>query len=138
MKICTIDRGEILLNETDNGSDEAMDIDHAGNHLDNSDIPKTETFKCLLNVDLLEAAFVPTPSIAGLKAIVILREYEFLRELLERESNDGKESFHLVIGHPGTGSSNYCSLSNHTLRFCTLLTSCRQKCVYPLPTPLPP
>jgi len=134
--ICTIDRGEILLNETDNG---AMDIDHAGNNLDNSEsgIPVTEALKCLLNVDLLQAAFDVTP-LRGLKAIVILKEYEFLRELLERELNDCdfkdfKDSFYLVIGHPGTG------LSNHTgLRFCIFLTSCRQNRIYPLSTPLPP
>src|SRR5260221_10291753 len=104
-RICTINCGEILLNETDNG--EPMDIDRAGDDLD-MDIPATENFKYLCHVDLLQEAFDLTPNLGDLKAIIILREYEFLRELLERKSkllNGGNSLFFLVTGHPGTGSS---------------------------------
>ena len=112
--ICTIDRDEILLNETDDS--EAMDIDRAGNNLDDSDIPAKETFRYLLHVDLqVQVAFGLTPPIL-VQAILLLKEYLFLRELLERNERDSKVSalYHLVTGQPGTGSSNY------TVRFCIL------------------
>ena len=106
-KPCTIDRQEILLNETDNGGGhKEMCVDYA----DNSDIPATETFKCLLNVDLLQTALDLLAPNQQLQAIIILREYEYLREVLE---NDSKEWYFVVAGQPGTGSSLLPSSGNH-------------------------
>ena len=93
-----------------------MDINYVD---DNSDIPSTETFKCLLNVDLLQTALDFQPPTQESQVIVVLREYEYLREALE---NNWKGWFFVVTGQPGTGSSSYCPLSsgNHTSRFCIL------------------
>jgi hypothetical protein len=112
---CTIYRREILLNETDNGSgDEDMDIDCAD---DNLNIPETETFDCLLKFDLLQEALDLPNSDQKLRIIVVLREYEYLRRVLENE----EARFVLVIGHPGTGSSIYCPPSwDCTSQLCIL------------------
>jgi len=60
-------------------------------------IPELATFTCLTNVDSLQLVF----GILGtsMSFIVILEEYEFLRQLLE----NGDRPF-IVTGHPGTGS----------------------------------
>ena len=75
-----------------------MDIEDATNNDDDDDDPpEEETFTCLLGVDLLRRAF--QFSGAKFSVIIICKEYEFLRELLEKE--DGT---FIVTGHPGTGS----------------------------------
>ncbi len=75
-----------------------MDIDDSNNDDDDVDNFDKETLTCLLDANLLQLAF----EIPGVKfsAIIVCKEYEFLRELLEKE--DGK-SF-IVTGQPGTGS----------------------------------
>ena len=124
MKPCTINHHEILLNETDNGGGhEEMCVDYA----DNSDIPATETFKCLLNFDLLQDLLAPTQQ---LQSIIVLREYEYLWEILE----DDSRFFFVVTGQPGTSSSSYCPQAGIT----PYNSSCRKHPVCSLPTPLPP
>jgi hypothetical protein len=75
-----------------------MEIDNTNNAEGGDEpIPERATFICLSNVDLLQEAF----GIIGtsLSSLVILEDYNFLRQLLENS-----DRAFIVTGHPGTGS----------------------------------
>ena len=73
-----------------------MEINNINNDENEEPIPERTNFNCLCNIDLLQDAFCFRGKF--LPYIVILEEYEFLRQLLE--NNDRP---FIVTGHMGTG-----------------------------------
>lgn len=64
-----------------------------------ADIPDRWDYTCLDNIDLIaDALCMPTKTFDFL---VIRREYDLLREMIERNSSTGA---FVVTGHPGIGS----------------------------------
>ena len=89
-KSYTVSRKENFPDETEGKIDNPKD--------DEEPIPEETTFTCLCNVDLLMNAFyIQTDN--PLSTIVILEEYEYLRQKLESSTRTI-----IVEGQPGTGS----------------------------------
>ena len=89
-----------ILPDATNGDNEDMEIDNANAEGDEDlfePIPEQENFTCLCNVNSLQVAFnIPGTRVSN---IVILKEYDWLRQLLEKSDRP-----FIVTGHPGTGS----------------------------------